>query len=88
MTFQNNEANQIAPLLEQYRQIIKSTSLLPYYGGSLKQAPKEPITKAQYQQKQADIADNVNVVFDQMQDQQDLELIDQSDCAGGACPIK
>ncbi len=88
VTFQNNEANQIAPLLEQYRQIIKSTSLLPYYGGSLKQAPKEPITKAQYQQKQADIADNVNVVFDQMQDQQDLELVDQSDCAGGACPIK
>ncbi|MDK7066778.1 ribonucleoside-triphosphate reductase, adenosylcobalamin-dependent, partial [Lactobacillus crispatus] len=49
ITFQNDESDQIAPLLHQYRYAIKSTSLLPYYGGSLKQAPKEPISKEKYE---------------------------------------
>lgn len=89
VTFQDEESKQIAPLLHQYRHTIKSTSLLPYYGGSLKQAPKEPIDKKKYEEKSALITDDVEKVFmKQNDDQKDLELVDQSDCAGGACPIK
>lgn len=89
VTFQDNESKEIAPLLHQYRHEIKSTSLLPYYGGSLKQAPKEPINKEKYEEKEKQITGNVEAVFmKQNDDQKDLELVDQSDCAGGACPIR
>ena len=89
VTFQPNESNQIAPLLHQYRHTIKSTSLLPYYGGSLKQAPKEPINKKTYEDRVAMITGDVEEVFEnQNKDQKGLELINQSDCASGACPIK
>ncbi|MBI1694774.1 ribonucleoside-triphosphate reductase, adenosylcobalamin-dependent [Lactobacillus crispatus] len=89
VTFQSDESDQIAPLLYQYRHIIKSTSLLPYYGGSLKQAPKEPIDKQTYEARAALITDDVEEVFaKQNDDQKGLELVDQSDCARGACPIK
>lgn len=89
ITFQNQESKKIAPLLHQYRHIIKSTSLLPYYGGSLKQAPKEPINKEKYEEKAAEIKDDVEKVFmQQNDDQKGLELVDQSDCESGACPIK
>lgn len=89
VTFQNKEAGQIPTLLQQYRSKIKSTSLLPYYGGSLKQAPKEPITKEKYAERQAQISGDVEMTF-AAQQQQDraLDLVDQSDCAGGACPIR
>lgn len=89
VTFQANESNQIAPLLHQYRHTIKSTSLLPYYGGSLKQAPKEPINKKTYEDRVAMITGDVKEVFEnQNKDQKGLELVGQSDCAIGACPIK
>lgn len=89
ITFQDQESQEIAPLLHQYRHIIKSTSLLPYYGGSLKQAPKEPINKEKYEEKVTEITGNVEEVFmQQNDDQKGLELVDQSDCENGACPIK
>ena len=89
VTFQDGESKQIAPLLHQYRHIIKSTSLLPYYGGSLKQAPKEPINKEKYEEKAAQIKGDVEAVFmKQNDDEKDLELVGQTDCEGGACPIK
>ncbi|RVU71529.1 MULTISPECIES: ribonucleoside-triphosphate reductase, adenosylcobalamin-dependent [Lactobacillus] len=89
ITFQDKESKEIEPLLHQYRHIIKSTSLLPYYGGSLKQAPKEPIDKAKYEEKANKITGNVEAVFmKENDDQKDLELVGQSDCAGGACPTK
>ncbi|WEV39770.1 ribonucleoside-triphosphate reductase, adenosylcobalamin-dependent [Lactobacillus sp. ESL0681] len=89
VTFQNDEADQITSLLKQYRHCIKSTSLLPYYGGSLKQAPKEPIDKTTYEQKKAQINGNVAEVFaKQNDDQKDLEIVDQTDCESGACPVK
>lgn len=76
-------------MLRQYRHTIKSTSLLPYYGGSLKQAPKEPINKKTYEERAALITDDVEEVFTkQNDDQKGLELVGQTDCEGGACPIK
>ena len=89
VTFQSKEADQIAPLLRQYRHTIKSTSLLPYYGNSFKQAPKEPIDKQTYKETKDLISGDVEEVFTkQNDDQKGLELVGQTDCESGACPIK
>lgn len=89
VTFQKDESKEIAPLLHQYRHDIKSTSLLPYYGAALKQAPKQPIDKEKYEEKAAEITGNVEEVFmQQNDDKKGLELVGQTDCEGGACPIK
>lgn len=89
VTFQSDEGDKITPLFKQYRHVIKSTSLLPYYGGSLKQAPKEPIDKATYEERKEEITGNVATIFaEQNDDQKDLELVDQTDCESGACPVK
>ena len=89
ITFQDSEGDQVESLLRQYRFIIKSTSLLPYFGGSLQQAPKEPIDKETYEKRSQEITGNVEEVFSQLNsDVKDLELVDQTDCEGGACPIK
>ncbi len=89
VTFQSDEGDKITSLFKQYRHVIKSTSLLPYYGGSLKQAPKEPIDKEKYEERKAEITGDVAQVFaEQNDDQKDLELVDQTDCESGACPVK
>ena len=89
VTFQSDEGDKITSLFKQYRHVIKSTSLLPYYGGSLKQAPKEPIDKKKYEERKAQITGDVAQVFaEQNDDQKDLELVDQTDCESGACPVK
>ncbi|WP_125587856.1 ribonucleoside-triphosphate reductase, adenosylcobalamin-dependent [Companilactobacillus jidongensis] len=91
VTFQPEEADEIAPLMYQYRHITKSTSLLPYSGGELKQAPKEPIDKKVYKERESLISGNVAKKFAEMNDnhdKKDIELVDQSDCESGACPIK
>ena len=91
VTFQPEEADQIADLLSQYRHVIKSTSMLPYVGAGFKQAPKEPIDVQTYKQKCQQIHGSVAAVFAAQNadhDQKDLGLVDQTDCAGGACPIK
>ena len=91
ITFQPNEADQIAPLMYQYRHVTKSTSLLPYSGADFKQAPKEPINKKVYQERESEVNENVAAVFAKQNDnhdKKDIELVDQSDCAGGACPIR
>ncbi len=90
ITFQPNEAALIGPLLRQYRHTIKSTSLLPYAGDAFKQAPKQPISKAEYEAHVAKITADVQAVYAQMhaQEQKGLELVGQEDCASGACPIK
>lgn len=91
ITFQPNEAEQIAPLLRQYRTTTKSTSLLPYLADGFKQAPKEPISKAVYEARMAEITGNIADTFAQLTQHteiKDLELVNQSDCASGACPIR
>ncbi|WP_125713691.1 ribonucleoside-triphosphate reductase, adenosylcobalamin-dependent [Companilactobacillus kedongensis] len=91
VTFQPDEAKEIAPLMYQYRHTTKSTSLLPYSGGEFKQAPKEPIDKKVYQERESEINGDVAEEFAELtgnHDKKDLELVDQSDCESGACPIK
>jgi len=91
ITFQPDEAKEIAPLMYQYRNVTKSTSLLPYSGADFKQAPKEPINKKIYLERESEVNENVAAVFAEQNNNHDkkgIELVDQSDCASGACPIK
>ncbi|MCH4008851.1 ribonucleoside-triphosphate reductase, adenosylcobalamin-dependent [Companilactobacillus sp.] len=91
VTFQPEEGKEIAPLMRQYRHITKSTSLLPYSGDAFEQAPKEPISKAKYLEKLSEIHGDVATEFakeNDNHDKKDLDLVDQSDCASGACPIR
>lgn len=91
VTFQPEEGNQISQLMRQYRHTTKSTSLLPYSGADFEQAPKEPISKETYLKKLSEIHGDVAEEFakeNDNHDKKDLDLVDQSDCAGGACPIR
>ncbi|ANZ59911.1 ribonucleoside-triphosphate reductase, adenosylcobalamin-dependent [Secundilactobacillus paracollinoides] len=91
VTFQPEEATQISPLMRQYRFVTKSTSLLPYAGDAFQQAPKEPIAKDVYEEKLTEIHGDVATVFAEQNgnhDQKDVELVGQTDCEGGACPIR
>lgn len=90
ITFQPEEADQIAGLYRQYRNTIKSTSLLQYIGSGLVQAPKEPIDKDKYTELKAAVNGDVQAAWNELhkQDVKDIELVDQTDCASGACPVK
>lgn len=91
ITFQPEEGAEISSLLRQYRFITKSTSLLPYSGADFKQAPKEPISKTIFEQRQAEIKHDVQTIFARQnsgQDEDVFEIVDQEDCEGGACPVK
>lgn len=91
ITFQPEEGPEISDLLNQYRFITKSTSLLPYSGANFKQAPKEPIGKKLFEQKSAEIKQDVQKTFErqnQDRDKEGFEIVGQEDCEGGACPVK
>ncbi|QRQ99302.1 ribonucleoside-triphosphate reductase, adenosylcobalamin-dependent [Lactiplantibacillus plantarum] len=91
ITFQPEEGSKISKLLSQYRFITKSTSLLPYSGANFKQAPKEPIDKKLFEQKSAEIKQDVQTTFErqnQDRDKEGFEIVGQEDCEGGACPVK
>jgi ribonucleoside-triphosphate reductase (thioredoxin) len=96
ITFHKHEHDKIAPLFVQYKDVTKSTSLLPFSGHGYQQAPKEPITKEVYEERIAKIKGDVQDIYELIKkiqgmnvaNEKDLELVDQSDCAGGACPIK
>ncbi|WP_139693696.1 ribonucleoside-triphosphate reductase, adenosylcobalamin-dependent [Sporolactobacillus terrae] len=90
ITFHKEEASKIAGLLQQYRTRCKSTSLLPYSGHGFAQAPKEPISKEKYLERKAKIRADVAELYQtlRLKEQKDLEIVGQSDCVGGACPVK
>ncbi|MCI1881249.1 MAG: ribonucleoside-triphosphate reductase, adenosylcobalamin-dependent [Sporolactobacillus sp.] len=92
ITFHKEEVAKIAELLRQYRPFCKSTSLLPYSGHGFVQAPKEPISEDRYRNIKAKITGNIEDIYhalsSERHEQQDLELVGQSDCATGACPVK
>ena len=90
VTFQKREEASLPSILAEFAGKIKSTSLLGYVDGGYKQMPKETIGAAQYEERMALIHDDVEQVFNQLQkkEDEDLTLVDLSDCAGGACPIR
>lgn len=90
ISFQKHEEDKIAGLLRQFRDYTKATSLLPYSGHGYVQAPKEPISREVYETMKAKITGDVQEIFAAMnvQDVKDLEIVSQSDCENGVCPIK
>jgi len=60
-------------------------SVLPYYGGTYKQAPFEEITEEEYNRRVELMKDiNVNSIIE-LNDETDLK--GEIACAGGACEI-
>ncbi|WP_033829067.1 ribonucleoside-triphosphate reductase, adenosylcobalamin-dependent [Bacillus andreraoultii] len=98
ITFQEHEKEKIKDLLVQYKDEMKSTTLLPFSGHGYVQAPKEPISKEEYEKRIANIKGDVQTFYNLMQDIQammandvkegEFEIVGQQDCEGGACPIK
>lgn len=91
VTFQEDEKPSLPKVLSAYAGSIKSTSMLPYTGAGFKQAPKEPISEEVYLEKLGQIRDTPQAAFARINgrhDMNDLELVDQSDCIGGACPVR
>lgn len=97
ISFHEHEHDKIAPLFVQYKDVTKSTSLLPFSGHGYEQAPKEPITKEIYEARKKKITGDIQEIFNLIKklqgmnvvsNEKDLELVGQDDCASGACPIK
>lgn len=93
VTFQKEEAKDLPRILSNYAGKIKSTSMLQYYGSGLTQAPKEPISKEEYEKRAAKIVDDPRDAFRRLnmagaRSEKDLTLVDQSDCESGACPVR
>ncbi len=93
VTFQKEEAQDLPRILSEFAGKIKSTSMLQYIGSGLTQAPKEPISKEQYEQRAAQIIDDPREAFNRLniangRSEKDLTLVDQSDCESGACPVR
>ena len=90
VTFQKKEEPQLPSILAEFAGRIKSTSLLGYVDGGYRQMPKETIGAAQYEERMSLIHDDPERVFNRLRkrEDEDLTLVDLSDCAGGACPVR
>ena len=91
VTFQKSEEEQLPAILAAYAGRIKSTSLLGYVDGGYQQMPKETISISKYQEMTAAIHGDPQALFTQLnnnKDEDELTLIDLTDCASGACPVR
>lgn len=90
LTFKPGERRSLPRLLREYRDQLKSTSLLPYSDHSYVQAPYEPISKEEYERRSAEIIAWPHQVGDQLHEQkrQEFDLDSGDECAGGSCPIR
>jgi ribonucleoside-triphosphate reductase len=80
--YRREEIGQIQKWLSENLKNIKTISFLCHNDHGFKQAPKEAITKAEYERLSAKIRP---LVDDDVGEGQDL---DAADCVNGACPIK
>ena len=91
VTFQESEKDRLPVILAAYAGRIKSTSLLGYVDGGYQQMPKETISISKYQEMTAAIHGEPQALFTQLnnnKDEDELTLIDLTDCANGACPVR
>lgn len=91
VTFQENEKKDLPEILANYAGMIKSTSLLGYVDGGYAQMPKETISNQTYMKKVALITGDPETEFKKINsnlDEDNLTLVDSSDCASGACPVR
>lgn len=89
LTFKPDEHHKIEPLLKAYNNKIKSTSLLPYTGHGYVQAPWEPITEEEYNERSKAVVVKPEDAYKYFKFTKTVsdELLD-SDCVGGSCPIR
>lgn len=88
LTFKYEEQDQIESLLAWYGKRVKSISLLPYSGHGYVQAPWEPITKERYEEMVSRITVQPEEIYSQLMSLENIEGLDDLECATGACPIK
>lgn len=88
VTFRKDEAERLPDILSAYAGKIKSTSLLEYVDGGYAQMPKEAIGEEKYGEMVAAIHADPQAVFGDGCEEGQLEIVGQSDCAGGACPVR
>lgn len=80
---------EITDVLDRYKGVIKSTSLLPYATDTYPQMPYEAITKERYEQMVARLTAKPWEVISGAIAAEDEEVADSSmECVGGACPLK
>lgn len=70
-------------LSDNYADSVKTCSFLLSEGHGFAQAPLEKITQEQYEQMKA-----VTTPITRFDDQQERDLADSMECAGGHCPVK
>lgn len=84
-TFKEEEREEIEPLLREFLPQLKGTSLLPYKDHGYVQAPYQPIDEEEYLARLAEISEWPTSFEDTGKG---LDMVDQSTCEGGSCPIR
>lgn len=80
---------EITDILDRYKGVIKSTSLLPHATDTYPQMPYEEISKERYEEMAARITAKPWEVVDGAVKAEEEETVDSSqECIGGSCPIR
>ena len=79
---------EITDILDRYKGVFKSTSLLPHATGTYAQMPYEEISKEQYEAMVARIKAKPWEVVGGGLKAEDESADDSMECVGGACPIR
>jgi hypothetical protein len=80
--------DEITDVLDRYKGVIKSTSLLPYATDTYPQMPYEEITKEQYDEMVSRIESKPwEIIGGSIQADLD-ELDDSTECVNGFCPVR
>jgi len=85
VSIQEGEWEQVGQWMWENRNTFNGLSVLPYFGGTYKQAPFEDITEEQFNEM-AQHLHNIDL-SKIVEFSDDTALMDQAACAGGACEI-
>lgn len=85
---ENAIVEEITDILDRYKGVIKSTSLLPHEVGTFPQMPLEEISKEEYERQVSRIKHKPWELIDGavMAEEDDSDIV--GECVGGACPVK
>jgi hypothetical protein len=80
--------DEITDVLDRYKNVIKSTSLLPHATDTYPQMPFEKITKERYEEMISSIIAKPWEIIGGAIKAEDEDTLDSSECVGGACPVR
>ncbi len=81
--------NEITDILDRYKGVIKSTSLLPHATDTYPQMPYEEVTKEKFEAMSAKIkAKPWELIGGTIQAEEDETIDSSQECIGGSCPIR